>query len=645
MMAEPLEILAPNQILENHEQNNVNNNKIKVENYFDFTSNKNNCFKVNFKNCSNYIEITSNSNNKKIYSKFENKYYLNELKKNKFLALCDSIDDIYEQLMIELKKNTHKIIIEDNNRNSLTIIIPVEHIKIKDITFSLKGKIKTEKEQIKDLSEELIIVKDNMKEEIDKIKNDVNLLKEENKQLKEKNVYLENQIKAIFDKLNNINSNKDKIILENKDNNLKNIINNLPYNNDNKYNNIIYYNENFKNTIYQDSDYFEKNTPGAFILCTSIDSLKLIKEEILYRIKKDKVTYYFNLILGEFNKNNFQIFLNENKDFLQFIKNAIIYQSYLDLNIKSLKIVNLYKNKEKIKNFIVQFSSKDIKPYPLIKLISYKEYLDKYKKFHQLISKFYGDLSGETYNNYFDKLKKLIIKENDQNKLSVEGTTRLIEGFSCFDIKKDDKLIVKEWTKNIIGLDLNRWLYNLDMDNFETIAYFTSRFIYSLNCYAFQENCFCLENNKRLYVGHKRTYTNLMLYKKAKGNIIVLSTFFSASEDKNVADKYSGRKSSKGLYETRFLFSTVIIVENHYLQNYIPNGIKIQNLSSIKDDKEILFQPFSFYKVKDVIINIDNYTADIYLETIGKEEILEEQIKKGKEIEYNEKEKLILVKN
>ena len=39
-----------------------------------------------------------------------------------------------------------------------------------------------------------------------------------------------------------------------------------------------------------------------------------------------------------------------------------------------------------------------------------------------------------------------------------------------------------------------------------------------------------------------------------------------------------------------------------------------------------------------------NYTADIYLETIGKTEILEEKIKKGKEIEFNKEENIIQIK-
>ena len=48
--------------------------------------------------------------------------------------------------------------------------------------------------------------------------------------------------------------------------------------------------------------------------------------------------------------------------------------------------------------------------------------------------------------------------------------------------------------------------------------------------------------------------------------------------------------------------------------------------------------------MKDVQIDTQNYTSIIYLETIGKKEILEEQIKKGKEIEFNEKAQIMEVK-
>ena len=75
--------------------------------------------------------------------------------------------------------------------------------------------------------------------------------------------------------------------------------------------------------------------------------------------------------------------------------------------------------------------------------------------------------------------------------------------------------------------------------------------------------------------------------------------------------------------------------------------ISILNNSETNIEKEKenlnLFLPFTFYYVRDVEINIQRYTADIYLETIGKTEILEEEIKMGKKFEYNAKENIVQI--
>ena len=85
-------------------------------------------------------------------------------------------------------------------------------------------------------------------------------------------------------------------------------------------------------------------------------------------------------------------------------------------------------------------------------------------------------------------------------------------------------------------------------------------------------------------------------------------------------------------------------IKNFTKKQWISNGIDIQKESQYTTEKEILYQPFSFYYVRDVQIDIKNYLADIYLDTIGKTEILEEKIKIGKEIEYNKKEGIMQVK-
>ena len=57
-----------------------------------------------------------------------------------------------------------------------------------------------------------------------------------------------------------------------------------------KYNNILYYDESkdkkFIKAVYKDSNLFENETNGAFILCSDENDLRIIKEEILNRKSK-----------------------------------------------------------------------------------------------------------------------------------------------------------------------------------------------------------------------------------------------------------------------------------------------------------------------------------------------------------------------
>ena len=130
-----------------------------------------------------------------------------------------------------------------------------------------------------------------------------------------------------------------------------------------------------------------------------------------------------------------------------------------------------------------------------------------------------------------------------------------------------------------------------------------------------------------------------------KGKVILLFAFTSTSEKAKVAENFSGRKNTESLYKLKKKFSVILRITNSYKKQWIANGVKIETISNIKSEREILYQPFSFYYVRDVRIDHKNYKADIDLETIGKQEILEEQIKIGKEIKYNEKEKIMQVIN
>ena len=76
------------------------------------------------------------------------------------------------------------------------------------------------------------------------------------------------------------------------------------------------------------------------------------------------------------------------------------------------------------------------------------------------------------------------------------------------------------------------------------------------------------------------------------------------------------RDESKTLCGKRQKFSVKFIIQNNFKENWISNGINIDKFF-VERDRGILYQPFSFYYVRDVLIYLQNYSADIFLENIG----------------------------
>ena len=310
-------------------------------------------------------------------------------------------------------------------------------------------------------------------------------------------------------------------------------------------------------------------------------------------------------------------------------------------------MVNSVVNSQKeVIDLIKNFSSEEIKPYQVTKILTLDDYLDKFKDIHKKISQYYGDLTPETYKVNIEKMKSLVEQENKEKKLYNKDQNSILQGFLTFDVEKDpkflDNLIIKEYEKNTFYGDLNKWLNNINFNSFEVVSYFTARLMYSLNKFAKKEGNYYNSNETELYRGIKLPYSGILPYERAKGKIIVLSSFTSTSEEAKIAERFSGRRNTQALYENKKRFSVILRLKNYYKRDWISNGVNLKTISPYRE-REILFLPFSFFFVRDVQIDHVNYKADIYLETIGKKEILEEQIKIGKEIKYNENEKIMEV--
>jgi len=158
--------------------------------------------------------------------KYSNYYDLDSLKQtNKFFILCDSIDDIIDTIY---ENTTNYICNINENHNNYEIKIPVPVKNIKEITFILKERIKTQKEIINELVSNSILLKKKIEEQNQKIEDQGKKEEELNKkinQLEIKVMNLEEQNKKIKDELkeilkNEIHQNRDKIRLVKTCNNL-----------------------------------------------------------------------------------------------------------------------------------------------------------------------------------------------------------------------------------------------------------------------------------------------------------------------------------------------------------------------------------------------------------------------------------------
>ena len=510
------------------------------------------------------------------------------------------------------------------------------NVEIKDKNDKIKKEeIEKEKEKEEIKEEEKNIIKENEKVKDDKKKKEVIKEKEEIKEDKD-------EIKENIKKLNEICQNAHDIM---------EIANEYTQKKENfKISNILYYDENIEkhlDSIHEDSDYFERKTPGAFVLCTNLLSLRLVMEEIkIYNTKRFNISL-FNLIVTGSKFQKIIDFLIEN-NYEELFLNICIYcmeiDKYSHLSKKYNKIKGVYNDQEQVIKFIEEISSEKIRPFPIVKIISYFDYKDKYHDRHEKISEFYGNLTKETYKEISKKMEQFI-ENKTKDDLRIEKED-FIESLKAFNISRDldflHKLVIKEYTKDTYYSYLNNRLKNLDKNDYEIISYYTSRLMYALNYFALKYNCFYTKNIT-LYRGEKKTYSNLLPFERLKGKIILFSSFISTSEDKNIAIDFSGRLNSEKIYKAKQYFSVIYQIKNYSVNSTVPCGVNVQSLSKHCEEKEILFQPFSFYLVKNVKFNYKKYTADIDLEIIPKKEIFEEKIQKGAKIIYNKKLNLMVI--
>ena len=406
-----------------------------------------------------------------------------------------------------------------------------------------------------------------------------------------------------------------------------------------KYNNILYYNEDTKHpkNLAKEIEMFEKETTGTFLFINNISSFELTINEIKNQILLDK-RCIFNLIVTGSSFEKIMNCIIDSKGESCFKYKCIFcmdISAYLHLQeiFKEIKLVSKSK-RDVVQNFIKSCEDENTKIFPVDKFITYEEYQNEYFIHHLKIASYYGHLSPEDYEKNLEKMKKLI---KDDKKELFKTEEKLKDSFETFKLETDidtvNKRIIKEYTMETFYGDLNRWLRNLNRYSNEEIAYFTSRFMFSLNSYGTESKKF-FDENTMIYRGTRMNLLSLLAYERAQGKIIGLTAFTSTSTNLEKTKKFRRIKKKNQ-------FSVIYYITNKYFDGWIPNGIDIHEISQFKGEREILFQPFSFYIITKVVIDIKEKKGEIYLETIGKNKILELELQNGKLIQYNKDLKIM----
>ena len=538
-------------------------------------------------------------------------YILFKLKEKPLYYLCPKCEMpiLYKENKIENDKNSVNQINEENiiNENNNNNIINENSIENKEKIIQKRIEKKKKKEKLL----------------MDKIKND------DNEKIKFKSLF--NIANTIIDL---INFNCDNFCDMEK-NSFLNIANPPPKSNntgnEKHEKNLIYYDEN-KHTNYE---LFERQVSGAFIFISDEKILNVIMD---YLNSKSIIKYFILIVNG---KNCEKIFENlNNKNYLNLFESCCLLttnKKYDYLSNKYTKAINIYKTKKDLIQYIKDYDN--IKLIYSVKLVNYKKYSDTYHKFYEKISSFYGDFSPDQYGYSISLFNEFVNEPGSNIPIS------LLEDFKKFqDSEKHKVEIVKFYTDNNSYYPLfNKWLYELDFIAYDKTSYFMSGLMYCLNLFGNEQKNQTSE--LKLYRGMRLDIITLLPYKNCEGKLIVFASFTSTSIDLAPAKDFSFRNKSTEYRKNMGIYSVIFYINFNLKSNWFPNGIDVHGLSLYGYEKEILFQPFTFFKITKVDIDFDNNTADINLEVIGRKEVLEEKVKEGKMITYNEKEGIMEIVN
>ena len=85
----------------------------------------------------------------------------------------------------------------------------------------------------------------------------------------------------------------------------------------------------------------------------------------------------------------------------------------------------------------------------------------------------------------------------------------------------------------------------------------------------------------------------------------------------------------------------MITINYKYQEGWETSAFNINKLSQNEEEKEVIFPSFSFFKIKNIVIDFEKFVANIELKNIGEKTLLEKVIQEDKIISYNKSENIM----
>ena len=365
--------------------------------------------------------------------------------------------------------------------------------------------------------------------------------------------------------------------------------------------NILYYDENLINSSENNEicSFFKMKNQGTFYGIHNFDLFKYICEKI-----KNSNKSFILICSGSCSEKIFNHIsdINEFQGYYIYCYNKPKYLPLLEIYPKLKGVYNVFNDLKKqvcllkgIKNEIIQSSNlffwndynkiyiklhyEIIRKYSLYKLL--KSINNDESKFLKLVNHkfpYYLDLAKQLL--YHDEID--MIKYFKQNTNEDEETIK-----NVFNCSHNIENYISNYTfESFYYKYLNKFLREGNYKSFRILSNHISKFIYHL--YEYRKRTKDNYNQSNLYRKMYLTPEDFNVYLNSIGEVICYPSFTSTSL---VETWFSPSPSDEQLVE--------LIIE----QNNSKSVVSISEISNSPKEKEFLFLPFSFFKIKDVKVD------------------------------------------